>query len=85
MIACYRCRSPLTSRRYWNSPNAPAVACDEDSMFSDTPGPRPVCRPCADDLDTLDSKGKHLLRKFHAHEDGVGDPKKMVPTPASFL
>lgn len=84
MIACYSCRGPLTRRLYWNSPNAPVVA-EEASMFSAVPGPRAVCPACAERLDALDGKGKHLLRKFHAHEDGVGDRKRMVPSPAEMM
>lgn len=82
-MICYCCRAPLTRRLYWNSPNAPKA--EDGSMFSEIPGPRPVCPKCAADLDGMDGKGKHLLRTFHAYEDGVGDGKKIVPAASSYL
>lgn len=80
-MICYTCRAPLTKRLYWHSPNAPEPSGD-DSMFSTVPGPRPVCPPCAESLDRLDSKGKWLLRKTHAEDDGRVIPGSALPPSA---
>lgn len=63
MTRCYTCRAGLLRPRlYLNSP-------DQDTI-SKVPGPRPVCGKCADTFTALDSKGRYLLRKIHAHDDG---------------